>query len=472
MKHSVHRTIRTHLPAQALFEPFKDSRLPFLLESSRNISGMGRYSFFGSDPFLVVSFKDGLCCIEREGKTEEIQAPVLSVLRRLLNDHRLEGAGASLPFLCGAVGYLGYDLGFYLEKLKRRHSPDAVAPDLLFGFYDTVVSYDHLKKEASVFSSGFPAKNAGRRARARQRAEETLGKLGRACGLGAVAEGRVPGFALKSNFTRSQYLAAVRRAKAYIASGDIYQVNLSQKFQAVCSDDDWGLYRRLVRNFPVSFSAFFSAQGGKAGDFSILSSSPERFLRCDGRRVLTRPMKGTRPRCQDPGFNKKMKQELEASAKEKAELLMITDLERNDLGRVCEYGSIKVRHLRRIENYHNVFQATAEVEGLLHSSRDRIDLLRACFPGGSVTGCPKRRAMEIIEELEPETRSIYTGSLGYLSFHDTLEFNILIRSFLKKRDSVSFHVGGGIVTDSIPEMEYEETLIKGRALMEALGYAA
>lgn len=465
MKYSVRRTIKTKLPVQALFAPFQDGRLPFLLESSRNVAGMGRYSFFGSDPFLSVSFKDGVVRIEREARVETSHAPILSVLRGFLDSYQLKGAKASSPFLCGAVGYFGYDLGFYLEKIRRQHEPDEVAPDLLFGFYDTVICYDHVKKEASVFSSGFPEKNAGRKARARQRAEEAGEKLEQASLLNPVTEGRMLRFELVSNFTRPRYLSAVRKAKAYIAAGDIYQVNLSQKFSSACPVDDWGLYRRLVRNFPVSFSAFFRGR-----DFSILSSSPERFLRCDGRRVLTRPMKGTRPRAEDPGVDKKMRQELQASAKEKAELLMITDLERNDLGRVCEYGSIKVRHLRRIENYHNVFQATAEVEGLLHRSFDRIDLVRACFPGGSVTGCPKRRAMEIIEELEPETRSVYTGSLGYLSFHDTLEFNILIRSFLKKKDSVSFHVGGGIVTDSIPEMEYEETLIKGRALMEALGH--
>jgi len=268
---------------------------------------------------------------------------------------------------------------------------------------------------------------------------------------------------LRSNFTPALYKSAVRRAKAFIAQGDIYQVNLAQRFHAAARFDPWRLYRRLSQRFPVSFGAYL---GGP--DYAILSVSPERFLKFDGRRVVTRPMKGTRPRTARRDANRRLFRELRRDRKEKAELLMIVDLERNDLGRVCDYASVRVEELRAIERYANVYQATAQISGRLHPSKDRIDVLAACFPGGSVTGCPKIRAMEVIEELEPEARGIYTGALGYLSFHNTMEFSVLIRTLLWQRDRVSFHVGGGIVTDSRPAFEYDETLVKARALIEAL----
>jgi para-aminobenzoate synthetase component 1 len=204
------------------------------------------------------------------------------------------------------------------------------------------------------------------------------------------------------------------------------------------------------------------------GDFQLLSSSPERFLQLKGRTVITRPMKGTRPRGADRLRDRQLKKELLESAKDKAELLMIIDLERNDLGRVCSYDSIKVRRLRQLESYATVFQTTATIAGRLHKGKDRIDLLRACFPGGSITGCPKIRAMEIIRELEPQPRGVYTGCLGYLSFSGEMDFNILIRTILKKGRRLCFGVGGGIVADSVPEEEYRETLVKAKAMAQAI----
>lgn len=467
MKNSVYKIFKNKIPAQELFVRFKDDKFPFLLESSRDVMGMGRYSFFGSDPFLTVSVKNGSCSVAKNGPgVRAFKAPPLAFLRELLRTYTLKGEAAPrVPFLCGAVGFLSYDLGFSLEDIRRKNRPDAVVPDLMFGFYDCAVCVDHLKNKVMIFSSGFPERGPSRTKRAQSRLEEVLKKL--KGGEGLCARPMPSGFGepakLSSNFLKSRYLDAVKRAKDYIACGDIYQVNLSQRFKTSLEIDDWVLYRRLIRNFPVSFSAFL-----KNEEFSIISASPERFLNFDGRTVTTRPMKGTRKRTGSPGPDRRFKKELIDSKKEKAELLMIVDLERNDLGRVCSYGSIKVKSLRQIEAYANVFQATAEIQGRLHKSKDRLDLIEACFPGGSVTGCPKIRAMEIIEELEPESRSIYTGSLGYLSFHNTLQMNVLIRSFLKKSEDISFSVGGGIVTDSKPEDEYEETLIKGRALMEAL----
>jgi para-aminobenzoate synthetase component 1 len=390
----------------------------------------------------------------------------LLVLRDLLEKYRLKGSQKlPFPFLCGAVGYLAYDFGFALETIKRRNKIDAAVPDFHFGFYDWAVCVDHLQDEVIVFSSGFPESGPSRRLRARHRFDDVVKRL-------QTHERRVYDYprlsfrvteSLCSNFSKEQYVAAVEEAKEYIARGDIYQVNLSQKFRARLNMDDWELYKRLIKRFPVGFSGFY-----KNENFSIISGSPECLLNYDGEVVSTRPMKGTRARTDDPVLNARLKRELQNSAKEKAELLMILDLERNDLGRVCEYGSVRVESLRVIEKYRSVFQATAQIAGLLHKNRDRIDLIRACFPGGSVTGAPKIRAMEVIETLEPEARSIYTGSLGFLSFHNTLEFNVLIRSFLKRDSEVIFNVGGGIVIDSEPSKEYEETLIKSRVLVEAL----
>ena len=468
MKFCAAKTFKNNKSAQELFSAFKDDRLPFLLESSLNVDGMGRYSFLGSEPFLILSVKNGRCFVEQEGEKRVAEGSCLGILRRLLKKYELKGENRSLvPFLCGAVGFFSYDFGFSLESIKRKNTPDPVVPEVLFGFYDTVVCLDHQNKEGTIFSSGFPQKDRHRMSQAQKRLKSVLRKLKNCDG---TAQKRISDeiFArpadLSSNFTKKNYLSAIRAAKEYIACGDIYQVNLSQQFKARLPFlDDWLLYQRLIKNFPVSFSAFF-----KTGDFSIISASPEKFLTFDGHLVATRPMKGTRKRTKSAALNQSLRDELLRDEKEKAELLMIVDLERNDLGRVCAYDSIRVKDLRKIEAYSSVFQATAEIEGILHKTKDRLDLIRACFPGGSVTGCPKIRAMEVIEELEPTARGIYTGSLGYLSFHNTLAFNVLIRSFLKKKDEVFFHAGGGIVTDSKPAFEYEETLVKAKALVDTL----
>ncbi|MCD5401764.1 aminodeoxychorismate synthase component I, partial [candidate division NPL-UPA2 bacterium] len=266
-----------------------------------------------------------------------------------------------------------------------------------------------------------------------------------------------------SNFVKEDYLKAVRKAKEYIGAGDIYQVNLSQRLSADLSILPFELYKRLRQINPAPFASFLNFDG-----IAIVSASPERFLCLRGRQVETRPMKGTRPRGQDRREDERQKAELLNSEKDKAELVMIVDLERNDLGRVCEYGSVRLREPRTLEPYATVFQTTATVEGMLRKGKDRVDLLKATFPGGSITGAPKVRAMEIIDELEPTKRNLYTGSLGYLSFSGEMDLNIVIRTFLLKEGKAYFQVGGGIVADSDPEAEYEETLDKAKALIEAV----
>ncbi len=269
---------------------------------------------------------------------------------------------------------------------------------------------------------------------------------------------------LKSNFSREGYCRAVEKSLEYIAAGDIYQVNISQRFSAELKTGIWELYRRLRHLNPAPFASFL-----RFPEVSVLSSSPERFLLVEGNRVETRPIKGTRPRGDTAAEDSALKQELINSAKDRAELLMIVDLERNDLGRVCQTGSVKVPELFCLETYATVYHLVSTVTGTLPAGKNVLDLLPAVFPGGSITGAPKIRAMEIIEELEPVRRGIYTGSLGYLDFSGRADLNIVIRTFVIKNNRVYFQVGGGIVADSQPELEYQETLDKARALLDALG---
>jgi para-aminobenzoate synthetase component 1 len=272
--------------------------------------------------------------------------------------------------------------------------------------------------------------------------------------------------ALTADFDKKAYCKAIQEAQRYIAEGDIYQVNLSQRFKCSTSATPWDLYMRLRSASPAPFAGFFNA-----GDHQLLSSSPERFLRISGSTVETRPIKGTRPRGATTAEDQKLRQELLASAKDRAELIMIVDLERNDLGRVCRYGSIHPEELLRLEEHPVVHHLVSTIKGELAEGHDHIDCLRACFPGGSITGAPKIRAMEIIEELEPCRRKMYTGSMGYLGFNNETDLNILIRTMLHVNGTYYFNVGGGIVADSDPEMEYEETLHKGKGIMQALGIA-
>jgi len=440
-------------PAQ-IFAAFKNYRNCFFLDSSLNFNSLGRYSFLGIEPFYTLKTKN--------------QDP-FPRLREAIAQYKISLPKNNLPFLGGAVGYFSYDLGLILEK-KIKSKPkaeDIGIPDCFFGFYNTLIIIDHLKQLLYVFSIGFPERNY-RLAKSLcecnfKKVYQVLSRINSSRQIMQKEGARTTSQELQSNFKKEDYLSAIKRAKEYIRKGDIYQVNLSQQFMAKSPLSDFQIYERLRTISPSYFSAYFNA-----GGFQILSSSPERFLRLENNIVITRPMKGTRPRGRNRIRDTALKKELLKSAKDKAELVMIVDLERNDLGRVCSYDSVRVAALRELEEYSTVFQTTATVEGRLHKDKDRIDLLRACFPGGSITGCPKIRAMEIIEELEPSRRAIYTGTLGYLSFSGSMDFNILIRTILKKEDRLYFSVGGGIVTDSKPEDEYRETLVKARAMMQAI----
>jgi para-aminobenzoate synthetase component 1 len=272
--------------------------------------------------------------------------------------------------------------------------------------------------------------------------------------------------AIRANFTPEEYIKAVDRVREYIAAGDVFQVNLSQRFEANLKVSPYELFRRLRQVNPAPFASYLNF-----GEVTIASASPERFLKVQGDLVETRPIKGTRPRGRDLAEDESLAQELLHSIKDKAENVMIVDLERNDLGRVCRYGSIKVTELAILETFPTVFHLTSTVVGRLRQGESNIDLLKATFPGGSITGAPKIRAMEIIDELEPTKRSVYTGSIGYLGFDGDIDLNIVIRTFLIKKDKAYFQVGGGIVYDSNPQAEYIETLDKAKALIQALQLA-
>ncbi|MBL7151581.1 MAG: anthranilate synthase component I family protein [Candidatus Omnitrophica bacterium] len=454
MAYCILKSYKLRLSPFEIFRAFKDRKNCFFLDSSLNADySLGRYSFLGIEPFHTLE-------VNKSGPFDK--------LRGLLDRYRLSLPQGNPPFLGGAVGYLSYDLGFILEeKLKPQPKPDTQIPGCLFAFYNSAVIIDHLKNALYIFSCGFPET---RYAAARLLAERNFKKIFRLLDEAAGIKDRDKlkdgprHNSIGSNFTKEDYLAAVKRAKEYIKAGDIYQVNLSQQFRAKSDLCAFGIYQRLRRLSPSYFGAYFDA-----GDFQILSSSPERFLKVEGDTVITRPMKGTRPCPPNTAMKKKFRGQLLQSAKDKAELTMIVDLERNDLGRVCSYDSVRVLRLRELEEYSTVFQTTATVCGRLHKNRDSIDLLRACFPGGSITGCPKIRAMEIIEELEPGRRGIYTGCLGYFSFSGPMEFNILIRSILKRNNELCFGAGGGIVADSVAEEEYNETLVKAAAMAKAIG---
>ncbi len=427
---------------------------------------LGRYSFMGSDPFLVLKSWGGEITLIRDGKKESRRGNPFDVAGELLACYSLDECPMGIPFTGGVVGYFSYDLCHFIEHLPAMAIDDLDLPECYLAFYDAVVVFDHWKGSTYLVVSGFPEQDEVKRKR---RAREGLIKLkNRIAKKQVITEEAVlipaaEDLALRSNFSHREYLKAVATAREYICAGDIFQVNLSQRFETSLNIPSYELYRRLRRINPAPFASYLNFDG-----VSVVGASPERFLKVRGDRVETRPIKGTRPRGKSPEEDRLLAEELLSSVKDKAENVMIVDLERNDIGRVCCCGTVQVTELAALETYPTVFHLTSTVEGKLRPDKDRIDLLKAAFPGGSITGAPKVRAMEIIDELEPTRRSVYTGAIGYLDFSGEMDLNIVIRTFLIKGTKAYFQVGGGIVYDSEPETEYMETLDKARALIQAL----
>jgi para-aminobenzoate synthetase component 1 len=442
---------------------------------------LGRYSFLGDEPFLIINSRGSEITVIR-GKEREVQCGnPFDTIGKLLEPYRLDRCPAPVPFLGGAVGYFSYDLRHFTERLPSTAIDDLRLPESYVAVYDTVLAFDHFEKKAYIVATGFPEMEEGQRLRrARMRLEGIKNWLRAASASqeASLSGGKIlediefapqhesQEITLKSNFTPEEYMSAVNRVREYIAAGDVFQVNLSQRFEADLEISAFELHKRLRVVNPAPFAGYLNFP-----EVTIVSASPERFLKVQSDLVETRPVKGTRPRGRNPVEDERLSDELTHSAKDRAENLMIVDLERNDLGRVCRYGTVKVTELAILERFPTVFHLTSTVTGRLRRGKSNIDLLKATFPGGSITGAPKVRAMEIIDEIEPTRRSVYTGSIGYLGFNEDMDINIVIRTVLIKEGKAYFQVGGGIIYDSDAEAEYVETLDKARALIRALQLA-
>ncbi len=444
------------------------------LDSATDPARLGRYSFLSAAPAQVVRTKG-----RGPGRTALEQA------KALLASCRTEPVAGLPPFQGGLAGFLGYDYGAVLEHLPAPRFDDLNLPDVVLGFYDWVIAWDHQLERAWLISTGLPSSGAEQMSRAIER----LGWVKRLlAGPSAGASGRripvhplglaAPSFpvttteqsgeiSLRSSFTERGYLDAVARVRDYIIAGDIFQANLSQRFEAPLEEDPWRLYRRLREVNPAPFAAYLEFDG-----IAVASASPERFLLLDtAGQVETRPIKGTRPRGVSPEHDAALSRALHDSGKDRAENLMIVDLLRNDLSRTCAPGTVRVPELFALEGYRTVHHLVSTVTGTLAPGHEATDLLATTFPGGSITGAPKVRAMEIIAELEPSRRGIYCGSVGYLSVTGAMDTSIVIRTFVCLGGRTFFSAGGGIVADSDPAQEYQETLDKARALIGAMAGA-
>ena len=447
-------------PPSQLFTAFQDMPSPALLDGAMPGASGNRFSYLTADPFLVIRSRGRLISLEHDGTCEELEGDPWSTLQGLLRKYHTEQVLGLPSFQGGALGYWGYDLGRHLERLPSWADDDLQLPEMYLGLYDWALAYDGDTGRTYLFSTGLPE---GTAERAEVRAGEIMDRLK---GVQRVTHSWGPNvpISLRSNFTLATYKAAVERVKEYLAAGDSYQVNLSQRFQAPFEGDPWGLYLRLRSINPAPFAAYLEFP-----EVKVLSTSPEEFLHLEQRRVRARPIKGTRPAGTTVEEAVRYSTELLASEKERAENVMIVDLIRNDVGRVCTIGSVEVPSLFAVERHPTVLHLVSTVTGELLSSADAVDLLRACFPGGSVTGAPKLRSMEIIEELEPVRRGIYCGAIGYISFGGDMCTSIAIRTLVLTGGQVYLQVGGGIVADSDPLAEYQETLQKGKGLRHSLG---
>ncbi len=411
-----------------------------------------RYHILGAMPCLTFTAKGKNITIKTDKEVLHFKADPFEILRKIMTmPNPLYAIGEEkslcLPIICGLMGYLSYDLKDTIEKLPRTSVDDLGLPDICLFAPSLIVIHDKSENITWEAVSKFSPLH-----------EPLSGSCKHVCKQKEINTGN-----FKSNFTREDYTKAIRRIKEYIAAGDVYQVNMSQRFEAEFSGNGFALFQALYEQNPAPFFAYINA-----GDHQIISTSPERFIWRKGERVETRPIKGTRPRGKTPAEDEALKQELQESRKDDAELSMIVDLLRNDIGKVCKAGSVKVAEHKRVEGYQNVYHLVSVVEGELDNDYGSLDLIKATFPGGSITGCPKIRSMEIIDELEPYRRHIYTGSIGYISFHHTMDLSVAIRTATILNNKIIFSVGGGIVFDSDPENEYEETLHKGRTLMNVL----
>jgi para-aminobenzoate synthetase component 1 len=475
--------------------------LPYRIFLDSAVKGpLGRYSFLAADPVAVVRSKGAvtehldLLTGTHPGVHRIGAGDALATVRTLLAPFATAPVEGLPPFQGGAAGYLAYDWANQLERLPVPRYDDLAMPDVVLGVYDWVLAWDHEMSRAWLISTGLPETSpAARDRRASERAaairDLIVGVPERPALQSAPAVARPfqgrdavakppsypvdsrwsdPRTGLRSSFTHDAYLVAVNRVREYILAGDIFQANLSQRFEAPLVEPPWDLYRRLRTQNAAPFAAYLDFP-----EALILSASPERFLRVDaGGKVETRPIKGTRPRGIGPEHDAALGRALTESAKDRAENLMIVDLIRNDLSRVCAPSTVRVQELFALEHFATVHHLVSRVVGELTTGTSALDLLRAAFPGGSITGAPKMRAMEIIAELEPSARGVYCGAIGYWSLSGELDTSIAIRTAVVQDGRVYLSAGGGIVADSDAEQEYRETLDKARGMIDALTLSA
>jgi para-aminobenzoate synthetase component 1 len=433
-----------------VFETLVGRAWPVFLDSGRAAGTLGRYDILTADPRVtLVTRGDRTEIRDAHGVRDSIEDPFV-LMDTALGPRRPRIPG--LPFCGGAIGYFAYDLARRLERLPNMAEDADCIPDMAVGIYDWALVVDHARGCSRIVAQDSAC------------LDEVFGRLIRALSGADPATGAFRVLApVRSNLSRIQYMCALERIRRYLHEGDCYQVNFAQRFAAPAQGDAWQAYKGLRRLNPAPFGAYFATP-----DCSILCSSPERFLRVRGDRVETKPIKGTRPRGSHPAEDSRLAESLRQSAKDRAENLMIVDLLRNDLGKVCAIGSVHVPTLFEVESYTRVHHLVSTVRGRLAEGRNAVDLLRACFPGGSITGAPKLRAMEIIEELEPHRRGVYCGAIGYLGYDGAMDTNIVIRTLVYSAGVVRLWAGGGIVADSDPEAEYRETFDKAAPLLDLL----
>lgn len=439
-----------------LFKHFADQPWSIFLDSAYPYIDHGRYDIIAADPYITIkTFNKETEISYADGMREYSQQDPFTIVVTLLG--KRSDKPANIPFAGGALGYFAYDLGRHIEKVPELAEHDIAMPDMAIGIYDWVAIIDHQQRCAWLVAHGKDP-----------RTQQHWLQLKELFHQQAQSNTQTEKFhvlsRLQSNMDKQSYARAFNQIKHYIKQGDCYQINLAQRFSAQISGNPWAIYLKLRQLNPAPYSSFFNIPEG-----TILSTSPERFLKVDNRVVESKPIKGTRPRSADPVIDRTYKEELLESEKDRAENLMIVDLIRNDIGKSCSYGSISTPRLFALESFARVHHLVSTVVGRLGDQAHAIDLLRGCFPGGSITGAPKPRAMEIIEMLEPHRRSVYCGSIAYIGFDGNMDSNIIIRTLIHYKDQVYCWAGGGIVMDSKLDIEYQECLDKIAAILPLFG---
>ncbi len=435
-----------------LFAAIADQHWSVFLDSGRPDTDHGRYDVIAADPVATIISKNGITKVSTSDGTLESSRNPIALIRETLGEIRPRGP---IPFIGGAIGYIAYGLARVLPDLPVISSDTSEMPDLCFGIYDWALVVDHKERQSWLIGADGCQVSE-------DRWKELIDIFSKPQTDLLKRSFNITG-PIQSNLSNQQYSDAFDRIKRYIHDGDCYQVNFAQKFSVSCQGDPWHAYKNLRSINPSPFSAYLNTPYGQ-----ILSSSPERFLHVDQCLVETRPIKGTRPRSQDRNKDTLLQEELKSSVKDRAENLMIIDLLRNDLGKSCSPGSISVPDLFKVESFSTIHHLVSTVTGRLAEGHDALSLLSGCFPGGSITGAPKYRAMEIIDELESDPRGIYCGSIGYIGYDGNMDTNIAIRTMVHADGMIHFSVGGGIVSDSDMESEYQETMDKAKAMLETL----